>query len=272
MSLTTRLPYIQPEHMDAATLSINGGVAYITLNRPDKRNAFNRAMALLVIQHLDECKTNPNVRCIVIRGAGKAFSAGQDLAEVLDPNGPGLVKILTEHYNPLVKRIREMPKPVVAAVSGVAAGASANLALWCDIVIASASASFIQSFSRIGLIPDTGGTYILPRLIGWQRASALMMLGEPVSAEEAQRIGMIYKAVPDEEFEKTYETLAATLAKMPTAALGLTKKALNDSFTNDLDYQLQLEMQLQQAAASTADSKEGVSAFLQKRQPLFTGS
>ncbi len=185
--------------MSSILFEIKDSIAFITLNRPDKLNSFNREMALLLQDALDKCKDKA-VRCVYITGAGKGFSAGQDLAEVVDPNGPGMGKILSEHYNPIITRIRKLQKPVIAAVNGVAAGAGANIALCCDIVVASESASFIQAFSKIGLIPDSGGTHTLPRLIGWQKASALMMLGEKISATEAERIGMIYKVFPDENF------------------------------------------------------------------------
>jgi 2-(1,2-epoxy-1,2-dihydrophenyl)acetyl-CoA isomerase len=240
------------------------------LNRPDKLNSFNREMSLLLQQRLDECKSK-EVRCVYITGAGKGFSAGQDLAEVADPNGPGLNVILSEHYNPIVTRIRKLEKPVVAAVNGVAAGAGANIALCCDIVVAAQSASFLQAFSKIGLIPDSGGTHTLPRLIGWQKASALMMLGEKVPAVDAERFGMIYKVFPDEIFAGESTKIAFTLAQMPTKGLAYTKKVLGLSFTNTLDEQLQDEDIFQQRAAQTYDYKEGVNAFLEKRPPKFKG-
>src|SRR4051812_7613164 len=180
--------------------SIEGGLATITLNRPEKLNSFNREMALMLQQKLDECASQPAIRCVLITGAGKGFCAGQDLAEVVDPNGPGMQRILNEHYNPIITRIRNMPKPVVAAVNGVAAGAGANIALACDIVVAAQSASFIQAFSKLGLIPDSGGTYTLPRLIGWQKASAIMMMGDKIPATLAEQWGMIYKVFADDEF------------------------------------------------------------------------
>lgn len=179
---------------------IENGIAYITLNRPDKLNAFNREMALLLQARLDEAASLHEVRCVYLTGAGKGFCAGQDLAEVADPEGPGMQKILSEHYNPIITRICHMPKPVVAAVNGIAAGAGANMALACDVVVAARSASFIQAFSKIGLIPDSGGTYLLPRLVGWQKASALMMLGEKLPADEAEKIGMLYKVIDDADF------------------------------------------------------------------------
>jgi 2-(1,2-epoxy-1,2-dihydrophenyl)acetyl-CoA isomerase len=244
--------------------------AFITLNRPEKYNAFNREMALLLQEKLDECKSQ-QIRCVYITGAGKAFSSGQDLEEVVDPNGPDLTKILSEHYNPIVRQIRKLEKPVVAAVNGVAAGAGANIALCCDVVIASQSASFLQAFSKIGLIPDSGGTYILPRLIGWQKASALMMLGEKVSAQEAERIGMVYKVFSDDLFYHEAVNLTDTLSQMPTKALALTKQILNNSLINNYDDQLHDEELFQERAGRTQDFKEGVLAFLKKRKPNFKG-
>lgn len=257
--------------MASVLLTIENNIAVITLNRPDKYNAFNREMALLLQNRLDECASLHEVRAVYLTGAGKAFSAGQDLAEVADPEGPGMEKILSEHYNPVINRIRNLPKPVIAAVGGVAAGAGANIALSCDIVVAGQSASFIQAFSKIGLIPDSGGTWFLPRLIGWQKASAIAMLGEKISATEAERIGMIYKLYTDEEFPGASMALAAVLAKMPTKALALTKHALNYSGTNSLEAQLMLEDELQQQAAKTLDYAEGVKSFLEKRPAHFKG-
>src|SRR6478609_4165492 len=239
--------------MSSIILSIENGVAIITLNRPEKLNSFNREMALLLQTELDKCATNKEVRCIYITGAGKGFCAGQDLAEVVDPNGPGMAKILSEHYNPIITRIRNIPKPIVAAVNGVAAGAGANLALACDIVVATQSASFIQAFSKIGLIPDSGGSYHLPRLVGFQKASALMMLGDKVSATDALQMGMLYKVFSDESFTEESKKIAATLAQMPTKALAYIKHALNQSASNNLQQQLSLEDECQQKAAATHD-------------------
>ncbi len=256
--------------MSSILFEIKDAIGFITLNRPDKLNSFNREMALLLQEKLDECKKK-EVRCVYITGAGKAFSAGQDLAEVTDPNGPGMQRILNEHYNPVVTRIRKLEKPVVAAVNGVAAGAGANIALCCDIVVASESASFIQAFSKIGLIPDSGGTHTLPRLIGWQKASALMLLGEKVTAADAERMGMVYKIFPDETFAENSRNIAIYLSQMPTKGLAYTKQILSMSFTTSFEEQLHDEDIFQQKAAQTADYKEGVNAFLEKRKPVFKG-
>lgn len=256
--------------MPSVLFEVNESVAYITLNRPEKYNAFNREMALLLQEKLDECKAT-NIRCVYLTGAGKAFCSGQDLEEVVDPAGPKIEHIVGEHYNPVITRLRNLQKPVVAAVNGVAAGAGANLALACDVVVASQSASFIQAFSKIGLIPDSGGTFFLPRLIGWQKASALMMLGDKVTAEEAERLGMIYKFFPAESFEEEAKKLAVALAAMPTKGLALTKQLLENSIDNDLEEQLHDEEIFQQRAGCTADYREGVQAFLEKRKPNFTG-
>jgi 2-(1,2-epoxy-1,2-dihydrophenyl)acetyl-CoA isomerase len=256
--------------MSSILFELKDDIAFITLNRPDKLNSFDREMSLLLQSKLDECKSN-RVRCVYITGAGKAFSAGQDLAQVADPNGEGMKKILSDQYNPIVTQIRKLEKPVVAAVNGVAAGAGANIALCSDIVVASASASFIQAFSKIGLIPDSGGTYFLPRLIGWQKASALMMLGEKVPASDAEKMGMIYKVFPDETFAENSKNIAVYLAQMPTRGLAYTKQILNMSFTTHFEEQLHDEDIFQQRAAQTADYKEGVNAFLEKRKPKFTG-
>jgi 2-(1,2-epoxy-1,2-dihydrophenyl)acetyl-CoA isomerase len=257
--------------MPSVVLEIKDSIAFITLNRPEKLNSFNRDMALLPQEKLDECNSKKEIRCVYLTGSGKGFCAGEDLAEVVDPNGPGMQKILSEQFNPIIKKIRNLEKPVVAAVNGVAAGAGTNIALSCDIVVASRSASFIQAFSKIGLIPDSGGTFFLPRLIGLQKASAIMMLGDKISAEEAERLGMIYKIFTDDIFEDESKKIATTLSQMPTRGLWLTKKALNKSFNHSLKKQLEFEDELQQQAASTNDFEEGVQSFLEKRQPNFKG-
>ena len=257
--------------MSSILLEIKNDIAFITLNRPEKFNSFNREMALELQQQLDEANSDKSIRCVYLTGAGKAFCAGQDLAEVVDPNGPGMDKILIEHFNPIIKLIRNLEKPVVAAVNGVAAGAGANIALCCDVVVASDSASFIQAFSKIGLIPDSGGTFFLPRLIGFQQASALMMLGDKINAKEAQKMGMIYKVLSDEDFKNESIKIATTLASLPTKGLWYTKQALNNSLLNNLEQQLQTENELQQNAAATYDFEEGVQAFLEKRKPVFKG-
>jgi 2-(1,2-epoxy-1,2-dihydrophenyl)acetyl-CoA isomerase len=248
------------------------GVGKITLNRPKGFNSFNREMAFALQAALDDCKNDVEVRAIYLTGNGKAFCAGQDLKEVSTPElNPGFKKILEEHYNPIILRIRNIPKPVVCAVNGVAAGAGANIALACDIVVAHEKVNFIQAFSLIGLVPDSGGTFILPRLIGYQKAMALAMLGDKVSATEAEKMGMIYKVFPVEEFEEGSWKIAAKLAKMPTLGLAHTKYLFNQSLTNNLEQQLALEGKYQIIASETEDYREGVTAFIEKRKPTFKG-
>ncbi len=252
-------------------VSDNNGVRTLKLNRPEVFNSFNQKMAFALHQELDKAETDKNVRAIVLIGEGKAFCAGQDLAEVMDPNGPELTSIVANHYNPIIERIRKIEKPIIGAVNGVAAGAGANIAIACDITIAKKSVAFIQAFSKIGLIPDSAGTFFLPRIIGFQKAAALMMTGDKVSAEDAAAMNMIYKAVDDENFETEVYKLAEKLAQMPTKGLGLTKRALNLSMTNNLTQQLAVEGELQTLAGQTYDYNEGVNAFLEKRTPVFKG-
>ena len=246
-------------------------VAKITLDRPESFHAFVREMALKLQELLDKCAEDNSIRAVLITATGKAFCAGQDLAEVTDPNSVNLTKMVQEHYNPIIKRIRNLEKPVVAAVNGVAAGAGASLALCCDIVVASENASFIQAFSKIGLIPDSGGTFFLPRLVGMQRASALMLTADSVSPQEALEMGMIYKVFNNEEFESKTWQMVSKLAKMPTKGLALTKELLNCSYSNTLDQQLDMEEKYQTEAGNTHDFKEGIQAFLEKREPKFKG-
>lgn len=248
-------------------------VAVIKFNRPDLLNSFNRAMALEVQSALAESAGEKSIRAVLITGEGKAFCAGQDLAEAAPKDAPlvDLGKIIRERYNPIIKLIREIEKPVICAVNGTAAGAGANIALACDVIVASGNASFIQAFSKIGLIPDSGGTFFLPRIVGLQRASVMMMLSEKISAEDALKFGMIYKIFPLEKLFDEALGLANQLAEMPTKGLALTKKALNKSLFNNLDGQLKLEEELQIEAGKTFDYQEGVKAFLEKRKPNFKG-
>lgn len=250
---------------------IENGVCTLTLNRPEVFNSFNKEMAMALQSALDAAADDKYIRAIVITGTGKAFCAGQDLAEAMDPNGPELKSIVRDHYNPIIQKIRTLEKPVIAAVNGVAAGAGANIALACDLTVAKHSAAFIQAFSKIGLIPDSGGTFFLPRIIGSQKALALMMTGDKITGQQADAMNMIYKSVDDESFESEVKTLAETMAMMPTKGLGLTKRAVNASFTNDLTAQLELEEVLQTVAGQSYDFNEGVNAFLEKRKPVFKG-
>jgi 2-(1,2-epoxy-1,2-dihydrophenyl)acetyl-CoA isomerase len=258
--------------MDATVLyNLEGNVGKIILNRPEKFNSFNREMSLALQDALKECSKNENVRAVYLTGSGKAFSAGQDLSEAVSPSGPGIQKIVEEHYNPIILAIRNIEKPVVCAVNGVAAGAGANIALACDIIVAAKSASFLQAFSKIGLVPDSGGTFFLPRLIGFQRATALMMLGDKINAEEALAMGMIYKIFEDAELENESWKITLMLSEMATRGLGLTKQLLNKTFTNSLEQQLIDEGKFQTRAAATEDFKAGVKAFLEKQKPVFSG-
>ena len=257
--------------MSSIIVEERDGVLVIRLNRPDKYNSFNREMAMAFQQELDRANQDPAIRGVYVTGEGKAFCAGQDLAEVMDPNGPELNSIVRDHYNPIIWKIRNTEKPVVAAVNGVAAGAGANIALACDVCVATESASFIQAFSKIGLIPDSAGTFFLPRIIGFQKASALMMLGDKVSATDAESLGLIYKCFANDQFAEASFAIASNLAKMPTKGLWYTKLALNASYANTLQQQLELEEQLQTKSGNTYDYNEGVNAFLEKRNPIFKG-
>src|ERR1700756_3893583 len=249
-----------------------GGVLKLSLNRPDKFNSFNRAMALELPQQLDKAPNDETIRWVLLTGEGKAFCAGQDLSEATDPQGPGIKNIVVEHYNPIILKIRNLEKPVVCAVNGVAAGGGANIALACDVVVAAQSSSFIQAFSKIGLIPDSGGTFFLPRIIGFQKALALAMLGDKVTAADALQMGMVYKIAADENLQTDTMQIAETLANMPTKGLGLTKKLFNQGAFNSLEEQLAAEGVEQIKAANTYDYKEGVQAFLEKRKPVFKGN
>lgn len=247
------------------------GVARLTLNRPDKLNAFNRNMGMELQDHLLACDEDDSVRAIHLTGNGRAFCSGQDLSEFPADRLPDFEKAIDEVYNPVIRLLKTVRKPVLCSVNGVAAGAGANIALACDIVVAVSSASFVQAFSKIGLIPDSGGTFFLPRLVGLQKATALMMLGDKISAGEAERMGMIYACFEETDFEEKTNQLLTALSKLPTTALILTRKALLESSTNNLEEQLELEKKFQHKAGHSRDFMEGVSAFLQKRVPLFTG-
>lgn len=250
------------------------GFAIVTLNRPDRLNAFNEEQHDRLRAILDDCASDETCRALVLTGAGRGFCAGQDLAD-RDPamlgERPDLGRTLETFYVPLVRRLRTMEKPVICAVNGVAAGAGANIALACDIVLAARSAKFIQAFSKVGLIPDAGGTYWLTRHLGEARAKALALTAHPLSAEQAADWGLIWRAVDDDRLMDEALALAAAFAKGPTRAYALTKEAIQAASSNDLDAQLGVEIRLQREAGRTEDYREGVSAFLQKRQPAFKG-
>ena len=259
--------------MSSILLSQEAGVLHVTLNRPERLNAFIPEMHQALRKALEQALDEAAVRAVLLTGAGRGFCAGQDLAErhVAADAPIDLSVSLGSHYNPLIRRLRELPKPVVCAVNGVAAGAGANIALACDLVIAARSASFVQSFSRLGLVPDSGGTWFLPRLVGRARAMGLALLGEKLSAEQAQDWGLIWKVVDDADLMDEAKFLAQTLAAGPTRGYGLLKKAFNASAGNSLDAQLELERDLQREAGFSEDYREGVAAFLQKRKPVFKG-
>ena len=255
-------------------LKTQDGVATLTLNRPKVLNSFNRAMASETQGALATVAGDPAIRAVLLTGAGKGFCAGQDLAEVLpseDRPNPVLGDTVRDTYNPIIRALRTMEKPVICAVNGVAAGAGANIAFACDLVIAAENASFVQSFCKIGLVPDSGGTFFLPRLVGIPRATAMMMLGDKVSATQAVSIGLIYKSVPSDQLMAEATALANYLATQPTAGLALTKKALNQSLNHDLETQLELEREYQTRAGETYDYNEGVAAFVEKRKPVYKG-
>lgn len=250
--------------------SLDNKIAKITLNRPEVLNSFNYQMAQELQGLLDEVNNDDDIRVVILTGAGKAFSAGQDLSEAISRNTE-LSEIVEKNYIPIVRKIRNLDKPVIAAVNGVAAGAGANIALCCDFVIASKDASFIQAFSKIGLVPDSGGTFILPRLIGLARSTSLMMLGNKISATDAENLGMIFKSTEEDEFWHFVQEFAQKLSEMPTKALALTKKLLNTAFENSFEEQLEAEKFAQSEAGNSYDYHEGVNAFLEKRKPVFKG-
>ncbi|WP_431855938.1 2-(1,2-epoxy-1,2-dihydrophenyl)acetyl-CoA isomerase PaaG [Azospirillum sp.] len=255
-------------------LEVGDGVATLTLNRPDRLNSFTSEMHAELRDALAAIRANPSVRCLLLTGAGRGFCAGQDLSDRAVAPGaetPDLGQSLESNYNPLVRALRDLPMPVVCAVNGVAAGAGANLAFACDIVLAGRSASFIQAFCKIGLVPDSGGTWILPRLVGTARAMALAMLGDKIGAEQAEAWGMIWKAVDDAALMDEASKLARHLATQPTKGLAFIKKAIRESATNTLDQQLDLERDLQREAGRSHDYREGVAAFVAKRAPNFEG-
>lgn len=252
-------------------LTLGDGIATITLNRPDRLNAFTEAMHAELAQTLDRIELDRAIRAILLTGAGRGFCSGQDLNDSATLERADLGDTLERFYNPLIRRLRKLERPVIAAVNGVAAGAGANLALACDIVIAAKSAVFVQAFIKIGLIPDVGGTYVLPRLVGQARAMGLAMLGDEITGEQAAEWGMIWRAVEDDKVLDEATSVAKTLAAQPTVALGLIKRAIHASTVNDLDQQLELERDLQRQAGKTEDFHEGVNAFLDRRPAVFKG-
>ncbi|QOZ27938.1 2-(1,2-epoxy-1,2-dihydrophenyl)acetyl-CoA isomerase PaaG [Bradyrhizobium sp. CCBAU 51753] len=258
---------------DLVLTDVRDGYRVLTLNRPDRLNAFSGEMHAALMAALTAAESDKSCRAVLLTGAGRGFCAGQDLSDGVFTPGetPDLSLQIEKYYNPLVRKLRSLPLPVLCAVNGVAAGAGANVAFACDIVIAARSAKFIQAFAKIGLVPDSGGTWFLPRLVGGARARALAMLAEPVSAERAEAWGMIWKVVEDAELMTEAHALAAYLAAQPTDGLALIKQALDASETNTLDAQLELERDYQGRAGRTSDYAEGVTAFLDKRAPRFIG-
>lgn len=252
-------------------LTLSDGIATITLNRPDRLNAFTETMHGELAQALDRIELDRAIRAVLLTGAGRGFCSGQDLNDRATVERPDLGDTLDRLYNPLVRRLKALERPVIAAVNGVAAGAGANLALACDIVLAAKSAVFVQAFVKIGLIPDVGGSYSLPRLVGHARAMGLAMLGEQIDGEKAAEWGLIWRAVDNDQLLDEATAMAKHLAAQPTVALGLIKRAINASATNDLDQQLELERDLQRQAGKTEDFAEGVSAFLERRPAVFKG-
>jgi 2-(1,2-epoxy-1,2-dihydrophenyl)acetyl-CoA isomerase len=260
--------------MSSILVSQADGVLAITLSRPEKLNAFNPEMHQLLRQAIERAADDAGIRAVLLTGSGRGFCAGQDLAERNLSPGAAAIDLsvsIGSHYNPLVRRLRATPKPVVCAVNGIAAGAGANIALACDLVLAARSASFVQSFARLGLVPDSGGTYFLPRLAGTARAMGLALLGEKLSAEDAERWGLIWKAVDDDKLLAEANALARALAAGPTKGYGLVKRAIYASAGNSLEAQLDLERDLQREAGFSADYREGVSAFMEKREPRYQG-
>ena len=262
---------LKPIFMQHLTYQRDGHVGTLTLNRPKAYNSFHRALALEVQAQLDACAADPELRVLVLTGAGRAFSAGQDIGELTGPNPPVMEQILTEHYNPIVERIAKARFLVIAAVNGVAAGAGGNLAFACDLTVATESAAFTQAFSKIGLIPDSGGTFYLPRILGRQRALGLMLTSEKISATEAERLGLLYKVYPDDDFAAQTTQLARHLASLPPVGLALTKRAVRESWQNDLTAQLALEAELQIEAGNTEDYREAITAFIEKRPAVVKG-
>ncbi|MBX9929595.1 MAG: 2-(1,2-epoxy-1,2-dihydrophenyl)acetyl-CoA isomerase PaaG [Gemmatimonadaceae bacterium] len=266
-----KFPRVTPTHL---IVSQADGVTSVTLNRPDLLNSFNRAMAAEFLAVIAAVAADPAQRALYLTGAGRAFCAGQDLAEAMPQDGgalPDLGDFVRDGYNPIVKALRTLEKPVICAVNGVAAGAGANLAFCCDIVVAAEEAVFIQSFSKIGVVPDTGGTFILPRLVGLARATALTMLADKLSASKAKEWGLIYEVAPAATLHDTAYAIAKQLATQPTRALGMIKRGFNASLGITLDDALANEESMQREAGATADYAEGVRAFLEKRKPRFTG-